>query len=177
MALGFCAGRTAARTMKRRKTLMRIGVAATLAFVVVRGANLYGDPRPWAGQSTIVMTIISFLNCTKYPPSLSFLLMTLGPALIFLSLADRARPREWNPLMVFGRAPLMFFVVHLPLIRGLGIALTAARYGIAPFLFTPPPTLGTARTCFPPTTWILGRLRRVVVLALMFRVPEVRGAE
>ena len=118
------------------------------------------------------MTIISFLNCTKYPPSLSFLLMTLGPALIFLSLIDRARPREWNPLMVFGRAPLLFFVVHLPLIRALAIALTAASYGMAPFLFTPPPTLGTPRKVFPADYgWDLWVVYAVwlVVIALMYR--------
>ena len=88
MALGFCAGRLyRLPDDERRKTLMRIGVAATLAFVVVRGINIYGDPRPWAGQSSLAMTVVSFLNCTKYPPSLSFLLMTLGPAMIFLGLA------------------------------------------------------------------------------------------
>ena len=172
MALGFCAGRLYRLPGdERRKMLMRIGVAVTLAFVVVRGINVYGDPRPWAGQGTIAMTIISFLNCTKYPPSLSFLLMTLGPALIFLSVADRARPREWNPLMVFGRAPLLFFVVHLPLIRVLAIALTAATYGRAPFLFVPPPTLGTARTVFPAhygwDLWVVYAVW-LVVIALMY---------
>jgi uncharacterized membrane protein len=172
MALGFCAGRLyRLPDDERRKTLMRIGIAATLAFVVVRGINIYGDPRPWAEQSSLAMTIISFLNCTKYPPSLSFLLMTIGPAMIFLSLVDRARPRDWNPLMVFGRAPLLFFVVHLPLIRVLAIALTAAQYGMAPFLFTPPPTLGTARNVFPADYgWDLWAVYAVwlVVIALMY---------
>ena len=172
MALGFCAGRLySLPDDERRRRLMTIGVVTTLAFVVVRGLNVYGDPRPWAGQNSITMTIISFLNCTKYPPSLSFLLMTLGPALIFLSLADRARPKASNPLIVFGRAPLLFFVVHLPLIRALAIALTAARYGAAPFLFTPPPTLGTPRTVFPADygwdLWVVYAVW-VVVLALMY---------
>jgi uncharacterized membrane protein len=172
MALGFCAGRLyRLADDDRRRMLMWIGVAATVAFVVVRGIDVYGDPRPWAAQSTIAMTVISFLNCTKYPPSLSFLLMTLGPAMVFLSLADRARPSESNPLVVFGRAPLVFFVVHLPLIRVMGIALTAARYGPAPFLFTPPPTLGTPRTMFPSDygwdLWVVYAIW-AVVLALMY---------
>jgi uncharacterized membrane protein len=172
MALGFCAGRLyRLPDDERRAILMRIGVVTTLAFIVVRGINIYGDPRPWTGQSSLAMTIISFLNCAKYPPSLSFLLMTLGPAMIFLSLVDRARPRAWNPLVVFGRAPLVFFVVHLPLIRALAIALTAVRYGMAPFLFTPPPTLGTARKLFPADygwdLWVVYAIW-LVVIALMY---------
>ena len=117
------------------------------------------------------MTLISFLNCTKYPPSLSFLLMTLGPALVFLSLVDGWRPGERNPLLVFGRAPLLFFVAHLPLIHALAIALTAARYGAAPFLFVPPPTLGTARNVFPADygwdLWVVYAIW-LVILALMY---------
>jgi uncharacterized membrane protein len=172
MALGFCAGRLyRLPDDERRAILMRIGVVTPLAFIVVRGINIYGDPRPWTGQSSLAMTIISFLNCAKYPPSLSFLLMTLGPAMIFLSLVDRARPRAWNPLVVFGRAPLVFFVVHLPLIRALAIALTAVRYGMAPFLFTPPPTLGTARKLFPADygwdLWVVYAIW-LVVIALMY---------
>jgi len=176
MALGFCAGRLySLPDDKRRATLMRIGVVTTLAFVVVRGVNVYGDPRPWAGQSSLAMTVVSFLNCTKYPPSLSFLLMTLGPAMIFLSLVDRARPRAWNPLVVFGRAPLLFFVVHLPLIRALAIALTAARYGMAPFVFTPPPTLGTARNVFPADYgWDLWVVYAVWLLVVALMYPLCR---
>jgi uncharacterized membrane protein len=176
MALGFCAGRLyRLPDDERRTTLMRIGVVTTLAFVVVRGINIYGDPRPWAGQSSLAMTIISFLNCTKYPPSLSLLLMTLGPAMIFLSLVDRARPRAWNPLVVFGRAPLLFFVVHLPLIRALAMALTAARYGMAPFLFTPPPTLGTARKVFPADYgWDLWVVYAVWLAVIVLMYPLCR---
>jgi len=95
------------------------------------------------------MTMISFLNCTKYPPSLLFVLMTLGPALIALAYFERLRPREWNPILVFGRVPLVFFVVHLAVIHACAIGLTYLRYGHAAFLFTPPPTLGTPRNLFP----------------------------
>jgi hypothetical protein len=79
--------------------------------------------------------VISFLNCTKYPPSLAFLLMTLGPALVFLGMVDRWRLAERNPLMVFGRAPPLFLVAHLPVIHALAIALTASRYGAARNLY------------------------------------------
>jgi uncharacterized membrane protein len=174
MALGFCAGRFYALPDDRRRSrLLWIGVAVTVAFVVVRAVNIYGDPRPWAWQGSNVMTLVSFLNATKYPPSLSFLLMTLGPALIFLSLVDRWRPSGRHPLLVFGRTPLLFFVVHLAVIHALAIGLTALEYGAAPFLFTPPPTLGTARNVFPSDYgWSLAAVYGVwvAVIALMYPV-------
>ena len=149
MALGYCAGRLyRLPSEQRRRWLFRLGLGLTVAFVAIRALNVYGDPRPWAAQATPMLTVISFLNCTKYPPSLTFLLMTLGPALIFLGWADRVRP-ERHPLIVFGRVPLFFFVVHLPVIHAVAIAMTAARYGAAPFLWTPPPTLGTPLDVFP----------------------------
>ncbi len=173
MALGFCAGRVyRLPDAERRAALLRLGMAAIAAFIIVRGINYYGDPRPWAGQSSRVLTVISFLNCTKYPPSLSFLLMTLGPALVFLSLVDRWRPSEKNPLLVFGRAPLLFFVAHLPLIHALALALTALRYGSPPFLFVPPPTLGTARNIFPADYgWDLWVVYAVWLVVLMLMYP------
>ena len=110
---------------------------------------MYGDPRPWSGQGRPLMTVLSFLNTTKYPPSLSFLLMTLGPSMLFLAWADRLRLGERNPLVVFGRVPLFYFVLHIPIVHAFAIVLTWLRYGAAPFLFLPPPTLGTPRDDVP----------------------------
>ena len=150
MAAGFCLGRVYRLPADRRRAvLIRLGLALTAAFVVVRALNVYGDPRPWAGQSRPLFTLLSFLNCTKYPPSLSFLLMTLGPAIALLGWLDRARPGVRHPLVVFGSVPLFFFILHIPLAHLIGIALTAVRYGAAPFLWLPPPTLGTPRNLFP----------------------------
>ncbi|HXT69498.1 MAG TPA: heparan-alpha-glucosaminide N-acetyltransferase domain-containing protein [Vicinamibacterales bacterium] len=173
MALGFAAGRLYRLPDDARTSmLLRIGLAATVAFVVVRGLNVYGDPRPWVGQGSLVMSAVSFLNTTKYPPSLAFVLMTLGPALIALSLLDGARPGDRNPLLVFGRTPLLFFVVHLAVIHALAMALTAIQYGMsAPFLFMPPPTLGTPRNLFPTdygwNLWVVFVVW-LVVLAIMY---------
>ena len=75
---GFDAGR-------RRKWLLGMGTAAILMFLILRGFNLYGEPNPWSPQPTLVYSIMSFLNTTKYPTSLHYLLMTIGPALVFLS--------------------------------------------------------------------------------------------
>ena len=73
---------------RRRRLLMRLGVTLTLAFIVIRATNLYGDPSPWSTERSPIFTLLSFLNLTKYPPSLLYLLMTIGPGLIALSLLD-----------------------------------------------------------------------------------------
>ena len=93
----------------------------TLLFIILRAANFYGDPRPWSTQQNALYTFLSFINCEKYPPSLLFLLMTLGPAIIALALFERFNERPaplLHPLVVFGRVPLFYYVLHLPLIHG-----------------------------------------------------------
>jgi uncharacterized membrane protein len=171
MALGYCFGRVYRLPLERRRTLLvGLGVGVTLAFVVIRLVNVYGDPRPWAAQGNALYTGLSFLNTTKYPPSLDFLLMTLGPAILFLGLIDRIRLSDRHPLLVFGRVPLFYFVAHIPLIHLLAIGLTWIRYGAAPFLFLPPPTFGTPRDVFPADygwdLWVVYAVAAVAVLAL-----------
>jgi len=171
MAAGFCFGRVyRLEPERRRQILLRLGLTLTAAFLVIRGLNGYGDPRPWSVQSQTVFTVLSFLNTTKYPASLSFLLMTLGPAMLFLAWADRIRVSERNPLLVFGRVPLFYFVVHIPLIHLFAVGLTWLRYGAAPFLFEPPPTLGTPRDVFPADygwdLWVAYAVSAAVVAAL-----------
>ena len=174
MAAGYCFGRIYRQPPpdRRRQLLLRLGVALTAAFLVLRGLNIYGDPRPWSVQESPVLTVLSLVNATKYPPSLSFLLMTLGPAMLFLAWADRFRVGEHHPLLVFGRVPLFFFVIHIPIIHGLAIALTWFRYGAAPFLFLPPPTLGTPREAFPPDYgWDLWVAYAVTIVAVTLLYP------
>jgi uncharacterized membrane protein len=158
MALGFCFGRVYRLPAdKRARLLVRAGVAMTAAFVLLRFANVYGDPSPWAAQRTPLFTLLSFLNTTKYPPSLLFLLMTLGPSIALLGAIDGARPGERNPVLVFGRVPLFYFVLHLALIHAVEVGLTWMRYGTQPFLFIVPPTMGSARDAFPADYgWSLG---------------------
>jgi uncharacterized membrane protein len=110
----------------RRRVLVWTGLALTAAFVVLRANNWYGDPRAWTHQASAAMTLCSFLNCTKYPPSLCFLLMTLGPSLVFLGLADGPAPRMARPILAFGRVPLFFFVAHLYLLHLLAIGAALA---------------------------------------------------
>src|SRR5262245_44848798 len=173
MGLGFCAGRLyRLPDDRRRRVLLWLGFGLTAAFVVLRFWNIYGDPRPWTVQPRPGFTLLSFLNVTKYPVSLQFLLMTIGPAFVFLSLADRAKSNDRNPLIVFGRTPLFYFVVHLAVIPLFAIGLTWLRYGAAPFLWTVPPTLGTPRNVFPPDYgWSLGTTYLVIAAVWLTMYP------
>lgn len=99
--------------VKRRRWLVLIGLGAVLLFLALRGFNLYGEPGSWSTQRSSLFTVMSFLNTTKYPPSLHFLLMTIGPALIFLALSERIQSRATNPIVVFGRVPFFFYILHL----------------------------------------------------------------
>jgi uncharacterized membrane protein len=123
---------------RRRAFLLRLGLALSLAFLAIRWVNIYGDPSHWMRQKTAVFTALSFLNATKYPPSLLFLLMTLGPALIFLWSVDRGTPRTLRPALVIGKVPLFYYVLHFPLIHLVAVATCYARYGTAHWMFESP---------------------------------------
>jgi uncharacterized membrane protein len=127
----------------RRKWLLTLGGSLVLAFIILRAINVYGDPTPWSEQKSRLFTFFSFINTYKYPPSLLFLLMTLGPAIMALALFDRDWGRFARPLIVFGRVPLFFYLAHIPLIHGLAVLFAYARCGQATWLFQlpdyPPP--------------------------------------
>jgi len=135
MALGYVFGtlyKDRFDADKRRKLLLQIGIGLTVLFFLLRGFNLYGEPRVWSEQSTFIYSVISFFNTTKYPPSLHFLLMTIGPALIFLSISEKANNRFSAPIIVIGKVPFFFYVVHLYFIHALAmiyLALTGGSVG------------------------------------------------
>jgi uncharacterized membrane protein len=138
-ALGFGLGQVFLWPAERRRAfLLRVGLALTAAFVALRALNLYGDPNRWSIQASPLSTVLSFLRTTKYPPSLLFLLMTLGPALLLLGALDRGTPALLRPALVFGRVPLFYYVVHMPLIHLVAIAVCLARYGDAHWMFESP---------------------------------------
>jgi uncharacterized membrane protein len=105
----------------RHQRLLVCGGAATAAYIVLRLAGVYGDPNPWQAQGGAIATLIDVLNVTKYPPSLLFLLMTLGPAAVLCARADRVPGFIRRPLIVFGRVPFAFYVAHLYLIHALAV--------------------------------------------------------
>jgi uncharacterized membrane protein len=121
---------------RRRKFLMRMGAGATTLFFVIRTVNGYGDPAPWAQAKTSFFTVLSFFNTTKYPPSLDFLLMTLGPSLILLALIDGVEFHRLTPIVIFGRVPLFYYVVHITLMHLIAIAICAAQNGAVWWMFT-----------------------------------------
>ena len=122
----------------RQRVLFGLGAAVTLGFVVLRATNLYGDPAPWTPQQTLLSTVLSFLNCEKYPPSLLYLMMTLGPALMLLASFEQARGAFARLLATFGQVPFFYYVVHLYLIHALAVATTFAMTGV----LTRTPTIG-----------------------------------
>ncbi len=115
---------------RARRTLW-LGLALTIAFVVLRAINHYGDPSPWHAQRRAGYVVLSFLDCEKYPPSLDYLLMTIGPALCALAWFDRglASRAVARPFVVFGRVPLFYYVAHLFLLHLASLAVASARLG------------------------------------------------
>ena len=126
---------------RRRRICLMIGTVAVAAFLVLRGFDLYGAPRPWQGAQG-VPGWIAFLGTTKYPASLLFLLMTLGPTILLVPLLEQARGPVANALAVFGRVPFFYYLLHIPLIHLLAIGVAAIRSpGALPWLFDDHPMM------------------------------------
>ncbi len=151
LAAGYCFGPVFQMEQeKRRRILLRFGLAMTAAFFLLRWLNGYGDPQHWAQQKTAALTVISFFRVTKYPPSLEFLLMTLGPAMLFLWAFDRVRVSEGNPLRIYGRTAMFYYVCHFYLIHAAAEAFSVIRYGRwNVFLHFPGALLGIPDPTFP----------------------------
>jgi uncharacterized membrane protein len=115
---------------RRKRCLITIGLATTALFMIVRGYNHYGDLIPWSHQKTAALTVASFFNVFKYPPSLDFLLMTLGPALVALALLENARGRIAGALAIVGSVPLFYYVVHIPVAHLAGVIIAFAQHGV-----------------------------------------------
>lgn len=131
---------------RRRRILLRLGIWVTAAFIALRALNFYGDPSPWSIQKSGLFTALSFLNVTKYPPSLLFLLMTLGPAMIALWWFERPiRNAIGRAIVTFGRVPLFFYVLqwYTAHLIGIGLHLAADKpVTLAPAFGPPPATFG-----------------------------------
>jgi uncharacterized membrane protein len=126
MAAGYSLGVVYSwESERRRRLLFGLGLALTILFVLLRATNLYGDPQVWGSQTSAVFTLLSFLNTTKYPPSLLFLLMTIGPALLILAWTDGVRGDNfWSRILItFGRVPLFYFLLQMFVAHGFGVLL------------------------------------------------------
>ena len=111
---------------RRRTTMLGLGASLVLLFVALRATNFYGDPHPWSPRQDALFTVLSFLNCQKYPPSLLYLLMMLGPALLALSVFERGLGRLGRPLLMFGRVPLFFYLLQWYAAHLLAVVVNAA---------------------------------------------------
>ncbi|MFI5370965.1 MAG: DUF1624 domain-containing protein [Candidatus Eisenbacteria bacterium] len=179
MALGFAFGHVMALDPPRRsRVCLAVGIGATALFLLLRGFNLYGDPRPWhaghaAGGETPMPALLAFLNTNKYPASLDFLLMTLGPMLAMIPLVEGARGRVATWITTFGRVPFFYYMLHIPLIHTLALVVSKLRLGVvSAWLFTNHP-MGN-----PPApegyTWSLPLLYVVWAVALVMLYPACR---
>ena len=138
-AAGYGLGQIFKWTPERRQEfLLRLGLGLTGAFVVLRAINIYGDPLRWSPQKSAVFTVLSFLNTNKYPPSVLYLLMTLGPAMLFLRAVDCGSPRWLRPALIVGKVPMFYYLLHVPLIHLIAVIVCYARYGQAHWMFESP---------------------------------------
>lgn len=126
MLLGYALGKwyqPEFDAQRRRKLLLSTGLAVISLFVLLRLVNGYGDPKPWTEQKDAVYTFLSFLNVNKYPPSLMYACMTLGPGMIALALVENVRNRVTDVMNVFGRVPFLYYLAHVYIIHILCVIL------------------------------------------------------
>src|SRR6185312_10665917 len=159
MLLGFCAGPVFTRPLAAQKRfLVRAGLTALVLFVVLGWVNVYGDPTPWSSEKNGVYTFLSFFNVTKYPPSLLFSLVMLGILLLILAIATGRPATAGQPearesplsrvLLVYGRVPFFYFVLHLYLLHALMLLVAGwqghpwSEFDFSPFKFGRPPGVG-----------------------------------
>jgi uncharacterized membrane protein len=174
MAAGYAFGTVfALDAARRRRICLGLGASAVVLFLVLRGLNGYGDPRQWQLADSGVATVLSFLNTSKYPASFVFLLMTLGPALLVLPWFEGAHSGLVRVLQVFGRVPMFYYLLHIPLIHLLAVVVSLVRHGsVSRWLFEnhpmgngPPP---------PGYMWPLWLLYLVTGVAVLLLYPACR---
>ncbi|MDN3580491.1 DUF1624 domain-containing protein [Mucilaginibacter flavus] len=132
MPLGYCLGELFTpeySVEKRKKLLLMIGGAAILLFIVIRYLNFYGDPVKWTVQKTPFFTFLSFIKVNKYPPSLLYVLMTLGSALLFLSFTEKLQNGLVKVVSVYGRVPMFYYLIHIYIIHLIAMIASAFTPG------------------------------------------------
>lgn len=129
MALGYSCGWLYTRHYaehKRKRILLYLGISAIALFIILRLSNVYGDSAHWSSQRSPLVTFLSFIKTTKYPPSLLYILMTIGPALLFLAFTERSQNRFTRIVSVYGRVPFFYYLLHIYIIHLL--AMVAAEF-------------------------------------------------
>jgi uncharacterized membrane protein len=154
-AAGFGLGQIYSWTSERRRAfLLRLSIGLMAAFVVIRAINIYGDPSRWSVQQSPFFTVLSFINTTKYPPSLLFLLRTLGPAMLLLRAVDDRTPGFLRPALVVGKVPMFYYILHITVAHTLAVIICLVRYGQVHWMFQSPTLSQFPIT--PPPGWGFG---------------------
>ncbi len=174
MAAGYAFGAVFTLDAGRRRRLcLQLGGAAIVVFILLRALGAYGDPRPWQAAPSLLPSVLSFLSTTKYPASLLFLSMTLGPAIMLLPFLEHPTSRLARALEVFGRVPMFYYLLHIPLIHVLAMIMSVARSGnVSPWLFENHP-MGMSPPQ-PDYVWRLWQLYLVTVVAIVLLYPACR---
>jgi len=174
MMVGYAFGRVMERPVEERSRFcVRLGAALVAAFIVLRAAGVYGDPRPWKAAAEHMPSYLAFLAASKYPASLEFLLMTLGPMFIVIALAERWRGRSADIVSTFGRVPFFYYVLHIPTIHLAACVVSLIREGsVNPWLFANHPmAAGEAPAGY---VWSLGLLYLVWAVCVTALYPVCR---
>jgi uncharacterized membrane protein len=166
MAAGYAFGKIVTMEPPQRKRLcLTLGLSAIGLFLLLRGFNLYGDPRPWHAGGPMPAWL-AFLNTTKYPASLNFLLMTLGPTIALVPLLERFSGAGARAVILFGRVPFFFYMLHIPLIHALALVVSKIRLGfVSPWLFSNHP-MGNPQPP-PGYVWSLPLLYLIWAIAIV----------
>ncbi|MFL6300657.1 MAG: hypothetical protein ACJ71N_08640, partial [Terriglobales bacterium] len=149
---------------RRQRALYALGGSLTAAFFIVRGINVYGDPLPWHVYPTTAQTVMSFFNCTKYPPSLDYLLMTIGPGITVLPMLENVKNRVSQWVMVFGRVPMFYYVLHVYLVHAIAVGMALAFHKPAPW--TPLWFFGSIPPNFGFSLWVVYGVWIAIIVAL-----------
>ena len=171
VAAGYAFGAVITLEARRRDRIcLAIGASAIVLFLLLRTIDVYGDPRHWhVTEPTQMPTLFRFINTTKYPASLQFLLMTLGPAILLVPLAERARGKIGEVFATFGRVPMFYYLIHIPAIHLAAVIVSLVREGnVEPWLFANHPMMNP-----PPPDGYMWRLSLlyavfIVVVAVLY---------
>ena len=171
VAAGYAFGAVITLEARRRDRIcLAIGASAIVLFLLLRTIDVYGDPRHWhVTEPTQMPTLFRFINTTKYPASLQFLLMTLGPAILLVPLAERARGKIGEIFATFGRVPMFYYLIHIPAIHLAAVIVSLVREGnVEPWLFANHPMMNP-----PPPDGYMWRLSLlyavfIVVVAMLY---------
>jgi uncharacterized membrane protein len=140
MMTGYCFGKLYESSFppdRRKKLLLTFGLSMIALFILLRLPDIYGEPRPWTEQRTMLLTMLSFINVTKYPPSLLYVLATLGPAMVFLSFAENLKGKVVGYITALGRVPMFYYILHIYVIHLIAVAAALSTgYDLSDMVFT-----------------------------------------